>query len=119
MKRQLNRPTQTGGGFTVLELLVVLGIVAICVGFLLPAMANARRRGKSLQCQANLRVLGQMLMSYQNESGGWPFPVGVHRKTGKPYASFGINVPPHERWPMKVFKIPAAPLPPKYDSEMY
>ena len=106
-------------GFTTVELLVVLGITALCVAFLLPAMSSANRRSRVLRCQTNLRDLGSALRVYQVENRGWPYPVGVHPKTGSPYASFGIGIPPHERWPMKVFKVAGAPMPPPYDPAMY
>ncbi len=105
--------------FTTVELLVVLGITAVCVGFLLPAMTTANRRARTLHCQSNLRDLGSALRIYQGENRGWPYPVGVHPKKGLPYASFGIGVPPHERWPMKVFKVAGAPMPPAYDAGLY
>jgi prepilin-type processing-associated H-X9-DG protein len=59
------------------------------------------------------------LQIYQNENDGWLYPVGNHPLTGSPYASYGINVPPHERWPVKVFKLHGAPEPPPYDATLY
>jgi len=105
--------------FTLIELLVVLAITAILIGLLMPMLSGARRASKSVQCKSNMRQLGQMLQLYANDNGGWYFPVGISATTGKPYSSFGINRPPHERWPMKVFKVAGAPLPPAYDSDAY
>lgn len=106
-------------GFSLIELMVVIGIIALLIGLIMPIMSGARRAAKNVQCKTNLRTLGQMLQIYQGENRGWLFPVGVNEMTGLPSSSFGINRPPHERWPMKVFKIPAAPLPPAYDSDAY
>jgi prepilin-type N-terminal cleavage/methylation domain-containing protein/prepilin-type processing-associated H-X9-DG protein len=109
----------TRRAFSLIELLVVLAIIAILIGLIMPMLSGARRAAKSVQCKSNLRQLGQALVIYAGDNGGWYFPVGIRESTGKPYSSFGINRPPHERWPMKVFKVPGAPLPPAYDSDAY
>jgi prepilin-type N-terminal cleavage/methylation domain-containing protein/prepilin-type processing-associated H-X9-DG protein len=56
--------------FTLVELLVVIGIIAVLVGILLPSLARARESAKSTQCAAQLRNLGQALLMYANENGG-------------------------------------------------
>lgn len=51
-------------GFTLLELMVVIGIIAILAVLLLPAYNNMIERGRNVQCKANLRSLWRGAMSY-------------------------------------------------------
>src|SRR5258706_5261167 len=57
--------------FTLVELLVVIGIIALLIAILLPALSAARAQGMKLKCSANLRTLGQVIALYSNENKGW------------------------------------------------
>src|SRR5690242_2467632 len=53
-------------GFTLVELLVVIGIIAVLIGILIPTLNKAREASMRVQCGSNLRTLGQMYQLYAN-----------------------------------------------------
>ena len=77
------------GGFTLIEVLVVIGIIAALIGILLPVLSRAREESKKTACLSNLRQLGQGMLMYANEHRD-RLPNGNPPGSAKDYA--GTNV---------------------------
>lgn len=57
-------------GFTLVELLVVIGIISLLISILLPSLSNARQSAVALQCMSNMRQMGQAFAFYMNDNRG-------------------------------------------------
>lgn len=69
--RSTSQSSAVPPGFTLVELLVVIGIVSLLMGILLPSIAGARESARSVASLSNLRQLGIALIAYRDEHKGF------------------------------------------------
>jgi len=71
--RQRTR-TRLKPAFTLVELLVVIGIIALLVSILLPVLGKVQRSSRTLRCLSNLRQMGMAQTQYVAQWNGWAVP---------------------------------------------
>ena len=84
------KPCFTQSAFTLIELLIVIAIIAILAAMLLPALQQARDKGKSIKCTNNFSQIGKMTQQYIADYKGY-YPRHTSKagfKAGDPYIWF-------------------------------
>jgi prepilin-type N-terminal cleavage/methylation domain-containing protein/prepilin-type processing-associated H-X9-DG protein len=85
------RSAFTLAGFTLVELLVVIGIIAILIGTLLPVLSRARETANRLACLSNQRQIATAFFMYTQDNKGW-FPCCAVFGNGLGYGA-GVDYP--------------------------
>lgn len=70
-------------GFTLVELLVVIGIIAVLAAILFPVFAQAREKGRQSYCLSNLQQMGRAMMFYTDDNDGF-YPLTIARVGQRP-----------------------------------
>lgn len=65
--------------FTLVELLVTIGVIAVLMGILMPVLAKARQQSKAIMCLSNLRQLATAAQAYVNNNDGY-YPIAYMKE---------------------------------------
>jgi type II secretory pathway pseudopilin PulG len=79
----------TQRGISLVELIVVLGVIVLLIAIAIPTVAAVRRSAKVTQCASNLRQIGQAIHAYRSNHKAWPFAAAIPA----PFGPMGLSPP--------------------------
>lgn len=87
----LRRHSPAQSAFTLVELLVVIGIIAVLLGMLLPSLAAGRRSANAVVCLGNLRQIGTAVLMYAQDNKGYLPRVSMTARSKPPLEPFFVR----------------------------
>jgi len=85
-------------GFTLVELLIVIGLIALLIGILLPVLSSVREKANRVKCSGNLRQIGQAELGYAVDNKG-QYPRIYSDGGGRPFYFVLESTPAPRGWP--------------------
>lgn len=107
-----NRMRHMPRGFTLIELIVIILIIAIAAGLILPILARSRGTSRRPRCASNLNQIAKAMFMYSDVPANGTFPcASSDPDTADPLLSLGLLYNKYVADP-KVFSCPSKPVPP-------
>jgi len=83
LRNKMRRTTAFGKkGFTLVELMVVVAIIAILAAIIIPVASRSREAARQTACKSNMHAIAIALRNYLNDEGGFPLPYNAYSGTG-------------------------------------
>ena len=96
--RRPHHVTSGHPAFTLVELLVVIGIIGLLMGILMPALGRVRQQANAIKCASNLRQIGTAWTLYVQTNKGYSCPARLPPRAGGDPYDFGGGPQRRPRW---------------------